>query len=111
MTDSLTPEEKVKRFVLERLLLAFFNGVKDPGDLQLEAGNVQFPEGIANFYGQKARLVRYEFVGGPTQGEQIVKLLFDDRASGPVDSGSQVEVTRTYRVVDTGSGASIERVR
>jgi len=109
--ENLAPEEKVKRFILERVLVAFVNGARDPNDLQLEAGNVHLREGIEAFYGRKNRLVSYKLVGSATRGEQTIELVFDDSASGPVDPQSRVEETRTYRVVDTGSGPSIERVR
>ncbi|MBU6172162.1 MAG: hypothetical protein KGQ60_00065 [Planctomycetes bacterium] len=109
--DSLAPEEKVKRFILDRVLLAFLNGARELQDLQLEAGSVHLREGIEDFYGRKNRLISYSFVGAPARGAQTVKLVFDDQASGPADASSRVEETRTYRVVDTGSGTSIERVR
>ncbi|MFM8327276.1 MAG: hypothetical protein ACKN9U_20650, partial [Pirellulaceae bacterium] len=109
--EELTQEEKVKRFVLEQLLNAFVNGAREPIDLELEAGKAQLEEGIEKFYAGKQRLVRYSLVGPPADGEQQVKLFFDDRTGGPLDRSTGLEETRRYRLIDTVDGVMIQRAR
>lgn len=108
---ALSEFDQQRQQALGRLLKAFQEGVADESDLQFQAGDILFTDGVASFYGTKKRLYRWEFKKGVTGDEFTVTLTFDGKDGGDLDeSDAQIE-DRTYSVTQYGGGFAIQRTK
>ncbi|MFY7874796.1 MAG: hypothetical protein ACOVQM_05070, partial [Pirellula sp.] len=108
---ALTPKLQSKQSALGRLLRAFQEGAHDPSDLQFMAGDIKFADGVDKFYGDSKRLYRWEFGASPKNDQVPVVLYFDGQAAGPVDPKTEKREARTYKVLSSGSGYTIQLVK
>jgi hypothetical protein len=108
---ALAPKLQSKQTALGRLLRAFQEGAHDPSDLQFMAGDIKFADGVDKFYGDYKRLYRWEFGASPKNDQVPVVLYFDGQTAGPVDPKTEKREERTYKVLSSGSGYTIQLVK
>lgn len=108
---ALSEFDQQRQQALGRLLKAFQEGVADESDLQFQAGDILFTDGVSAFYGTKKRLYRWEFKGGVVGDEFTVTLTFDGKDGGDLDKTEAQIEDRTYSVTQYGGGFAIQRTK